>query len=470
MKIEGNVAKEVKITYVGGGSRGWAWKLMSDLATCPSMSGDVCLYDIDYEAAQDNVIIGNKYNTVEGSVSHWNYYASKTISEALTGADFVVISILPGTFKEMGSDVHTPEKYGIYQAVGDTSGPGGIVRAMRTIPMYEELAEAIKTYCPNAWVINYTNPMTWCTKTLYRVFPEIKAFGCCHEIFSTQKLLASALEDICGITVKDKSEVRVTPVSVNHFTWLVKAQYKNIDLYPVYEQFVNKYYEAGYTKGLPDNWQVGVSGTSHRLKFDLFRRYGVIAAAGDRHLAEFCEGKWYLKDPETVKKWGYALTPISYRNNDLKERLRLSGVYKSGEKTVPLKESGEEGVMQMCALLGLREPLVTNVNIPNQGQTPNLPAGAVVESNAVFSANSVIPVQTGDVPASIYPMVARICGQQEAVSQAIAERDIKKIFAAFCNDPLVTCNLDEAKELFKEMVLNTKEYLTSYDLSQLDEL
>ena len=160
-----NKVEDVQIAYIGGGSRGWAWGLMSDLASEPSLSGTVRLYDIDMHAAQTNEIIGNKLNELENIQSHWNYTAISSLKEALTGADFVVISILPGTFKEMYSDVHTPEKYGIYQAVGDTVGPGGYIRALRTIPMYEEIALAIKAYSPDAWVINYTNPMSVCVKS-----------------------------------------------------------------------------------------------------------------------------------------------------------------------------------------------------------------------------------------------------------------------------------------------------------------
>ena len=221
----------------------------------------------------------------------------------------------------MESDVHTPEKYGIYQSVGDTSGPGGIVRAMRTVPMFEEIAENIKNYCPDAWVINYTNPMTLCVKTLYRVFPEIKAFGCCHEVFRTQRVLLTALEEICGIQAVDRSEIEVNPISVNHFTWLTQVRYKNMDLFPVYEQFAEKYAETGYTKNLESNWLNNHFACSQRVKLDLFRRYGYIAAAGDRHLAEFCPGKWYLKDEETAHSWGFGLTPVSWRKADLQKRL-----------------------------------------------------------------------------------------------------------------------------------------------------
>lgn len=467
MKYVENGVQNLKLAYIGGGSRGWAWGLMSDLAGCSDMSGDVYLYDIDFEAAQHNEIIGNLYGNCKDAKSQWHYHAVETAQEALTGADFVIISILPGTFDEMESDVHCPEKYGIYQSVGDTSGPGGIVRAMRTVPMFEEIAENIKRYCPNAWVINYTNPMTLCVKTLYRVFPQIKAYGCCHEVFGTQKVLCEALQDICGITVADRSEIKVNPVSVNHFTWLTKANYRNIDLFPVYKEFAEKYSATGDTRGFDDNWMNNFFACSQRVKFDLFLRYGYIAAAGDRHLAEFCNGKWYLKDPQTVKEWGFGLTPVSWRKEDLQNRLERSRKLRSGEEPIVVKSSDEEGVHQMRAILGLCEPLVTNVNVPNRGQIPNLPIGAVVETNAVFSANSVAPVQAGEIPVSIYPLISRICGEQELISEGIANRDLDVIFSAFVADPLVTCGMDDAKKLFKEMVLNTKKYLGSYDLSKL---
>ncbi len=467
MKIENNIANGVKIAYIGGGSRGWAWTLMNDLATCPDMSGEVALYDIDFQAAKDNEAIGTLYNRAEGALSHWDYRACRTIGEALTGAHFVVVSILPGTFDEMESDVHTPEKYGIYQSVGDTSGPGGIVRAMRTVPMFEEIGLAIKEYAPNAWVINYTNPMTLCVKTLYRVFPEIKAFGCCHEVFGTQKVLRIALEEKLGITAPKRSDIKVSPVGVNHFTWIVDARYQNIDLFPVYAEFAKEYAATGYTKNLDTNWMNNSFACSQKVKFDLFNRYGVIAAAGDRHLAEFCPGKWYLADPETVKSWGFGLTTVAWRKNDLQNRLEKSRKLRTGETPITLKASGEEGVGQMRAILGLCPPLVTNVNLPNRGQIPNLPLGAVVETNAVFSSSTVMPVQAGNVPEQIMPLVGRICVEQEAVSRAIADRDLDAIFNCFATDPLTTCTLTEAKALFKEMVLATAKYLESYDLSKL---
>ncbi len=466
MNYTDNKVENVKIAYVGGGSRGWAWGLMSDLAGNADMSGSVYLYDIDLYSARCNEIIGNKMKEAEGVRSDWDYKAVEKIEDALTGADFVVISILPATLDEMESDVHTPDKYGIYQTVGDTTGPGGLVRAMRTVPMYEYIAEKIKECCPKAWVITYTNPMTLCVRTLYRIFPQIKAFGCCHEVFGVQELLANIVKERLGIDHVGRQDIKVNPVGVNHFTWFTSAKFKNTDLFPLYRDFCQKYGESGYSgDGRWDDpgFKASNGKNVEKVKMDLFNRFGWIAAAGDSHLAEFCEGKWYLESPERIEEMGFMRKMVFRRkalyNGILERRDRLL----SGEEKPHVNRTGEEGVKQMRALLGLHE-FVTNVNIPNYGQIPNLPIGAVVETNAHFCADSVTPVFAGNIPKEIYPMISRISGQQEALSQAIAERDLNKIFNVFVNDPLVTCSMSDAKKLFIEMCENTRPYLTMYDL------
>ncbi len=457
-------AENVKIAYIGGGSRGWAWMFMSDLAEAPDMSGTVALYDIDLAAAEDNAVIGNRYRELPDAKGEWHYEAKATLKEALTGADFVVISILPGTFDEMESDVHHPEKYGIYQPVGDSTGPGGIVRAMRTVPMFEEIAHAVRDYCPDAWVINYTNPMTLCTKTLYHAFPGIHAVGCCHEVFATQKLLAHILKSQEGIEVADRHEIKTNVVGVNHFTWLTEARCRDLDLFPIYRRFVERVLSGTVEIDTSDkSWLNRNFTTANLVKYDLFRRYGVIAAAGDRHLAEFCDASWYLKSPEQVKEWGFALTTVAWRKEDLKGRLERSKRLLSGEEAVAIKPTGEEGVLMMRGLLGL-EDVITNVNLPNMGQIPNLPLGAVVETNALFAAGTVRPVQAGPIPPSIYNLITQIVGEQEMVAEGCFERDLDKIFNAFANSKLVPLPLDEAKKMFFEMLENTKAYLGMYPL------
>lgn len=107
-----------------------------------------------------------------------------------------------------------------------------MIRALRTIPMFVDIAAAIKEYAPDAWVINYTNPMTLCVKTLYHVFPQIKAFGCCHEVFGTQKVLKGICEETFGLSDIDRRDIHINVLGINHFTWLDKASYKGIDLFP----------------------------------------------------------------------------------------------------------------------------------------------------------------------------------------------------------------------------------------------
>mgnify|MGYP003303251352 CR=1 FL=1 len=459
MKYVNKKVEDLKIAYIGGGSRGWAWGLMSDLASAEDISGQVALYDIDFEAAKANEVIGNKYNDVPGCLSKWSYKAEREIGDALTGADFVVISILPGTFDEMASDVHLPERVGVYQPVGDTVGPGGIIRALRTLPMFEVIGKAIRDYCPNAWVINYTNPMTMCMRTLYKTFPGIKAFGCCHEVFGTQKVLAAALEDMLGIEKPDHKAVKVNVVGVNHFTWLTDAHYENINVMEVYKDFCEKYHETGFTKGKDDNWMNNIFESSNRVKMDLFRKYGSIAAAGDRHLAEYSEGNLYLQSRDQARSWGFDLTPVSWRWENLEERLEMSRQLLAGEREIKINNTGEEGVNQIRALLGLHT-LVTNVNLPNYGQIPNLPLGAVVETNAVFQDDTVTPVFAGNIPMPIYGQITRALTTQEMVVEAAMERNLEKAFAAFRNDPLVSISDADARKLFNEMVENTKAYLT----------
>ena len=420
------------------------------------MSGKVYLYDIDFNAAKNNEIIGNKINKEK-----WEYKAVETIGESLQDADFVVISILPGTFDEMEFDVHLPEEYGIYQSVGDSVGPGGIIRSLRTAPMMEDIAYAICEYCPEAWVLNYTNPMTICVDALYHAFPQIKAYGCCHEVYEVKDILRKALKDIKNIDTESRDDIKIKLTGINHFTWITDARYEGMDIYPIYKEFAEKYYETGYnfkheTNHINNCWR-----QLELVKFDLFMKYGYIAAAGDRHLAEFCPGDWYLKDPQSVLDWGFALTPVSWRKEYLKERLEKSARLVKGEEEFDLTPTGEEGVKQMRAILGLGD-LITNVNIPNIGQITNLPKGAVVETNSIFSANSITPVVAGDIPKSIYPLISRESGNQQLLMEAIAERNLDKAFLAFVNDPLVRLTREKAREMFDRMVDATSEYLTMY--------
>lgn len=453
MKYLNDKAEDIQIAYIGGGSRGWAWTFMTDLAMEGAISGTIRLYDIDREAAKANEMIGNRLRQRADAAGKWDYRVAETLEEALTGADFVVISILPKTFDEMEIDVHMPERLGIYQSVGDTAGPGGIIRSMRTIPMFVEFAEAVRKYCADAWVINYTNPMSVCVRTLYHVFPQIKAFGCCHEVFGTQKVLAGIAERELGIEGIKREDIHVNVLGINHFTWFDYASYKGIDLFPVYKNYIDSHFEEGYEEN-DHNWANSTFECAHRVKMDLFRRYGLIAAAGDRHLAEFMPGDEYLKDPETVKSWKFGLTTVAWRKNQLRERLEQSRRLAAGEEEIGLEPTGEEGILLIKALCGLTR-VVSNVNIPNTGsQIRNLPEKAVVETNAVFERNAIRPLIAGSLPEEILRLTMPHVENHERVLKAALTTDRELVAEAFANDPLVKGRASEAdiRKLAEDML------------------
>ena len=207
------------ICFIGGGSKLWAITLMKDLSVARDLEGTIRLYDIHQANAETNVKLGNRiFGHASPGKPSFRITAEQRVENALEGADFVILSLEPGPIEVRYSDLVLPEEYGILQSVGDTIGPGGIFRARRSIPIFRHYARMIRKHAPKAWVINYTNPMTLCTRVLYESFPEIKAFGCCHEVYGTRHLLKGMLADLRGIETAGPDDILV-----NSLTFLPKS-------------------------------------------------------------------------------------------------------------------------------------------------------------------------------------------------------------------------------------------------------
>jgi len=462
IKYENGRAKDVKITFIGGGSRGWAWVLMGDLAKQNLMSGEVCLYGRKLDTPQLNVQVAENLNALpECQNKDWHYYAEDNLDKALQGADFVFISILPGTFDDMDSDLHTPNKWNVWQTMGDSCGPGGVLRALRFIPIFENFADKIAENCPDAWVGNLTNPMAACTAALVNRQPKLKVFGCCHEVFATQNILAQALREKTGIEAT-REEIKVEVTGLNHFTWVTKANYKNIDLYPLFYEYMEQH-KAGVTLGVVEPGEE-IKAYRHLVQFDLSRAYSYIAAAGDRHLVEFC-GDRYLSDVETLNSWGIHITTVDWRRETMEESVKRQHRMASGEERFDYEfDSGENTVDIMAALLGLIE-YNTNLNLVNVGQIPSAPLGIAVETNATICAGKIVP-NIAHVPSSLQGLFAPHFNYQQLLLEAVNTRSVKPAFQALCSDPLVLkLSHQEIRDMFGEMIENTKGWLTAYDLN-----
>ncbi len=452
---------EIKIAYIGGGSRYWAKMVMTDLALCPHLTGEIALYDIDYRAALANVERAKAIYSHPDARTTFEVHAHRTAETALQDADFVFLSILPGPMQMFANDIDIPAKYGILQTVADTTGPGGISRALRTVPIYVDYAHQIMDLCPQAWVINYTNPMTLCTAALYAAEPDIKAFGCCHEVFGTQEMLAGLVHERLDVPRPPRQAIKTDVAGVNHFTFVPRATWQGEDLYPLL-------YDAMEQEGFWDDrtaWSEMAKATGlwfssqHLIAFDFLRTFDVLGAAGDRHLAEFVP--WYLTSEADLHRYGVILTPSSFRLGTWQPPQNAPAMAAGAPQRDAdrLTHSGEEGVQQMLALLGI-EPLDTNVNLPNTGQIPDLPFGAIVETNAQFRHDHLAPVVPERLPDGLLSLLRRVVDVQQITLDAAMLQDKDIAFQALLNDPLCRIPPDRARAMFDELLDANRALLT----------
>jgi len=460
--------EDVSIGFVGGGSRDWASKMMTDLARQHTLEGEVRLYDVDQESAEQNARLGELIQDREEAIAEWDYRAVPSLVDALDGADVVVLSTQDPPAETFAHDLDIPAEYGIYQSVGDTVGPGGTFRAMRAIPQYREIAAAIREHCPDAWVLNYTNPMTVCTRTLYEEFPDIQAVGLCHEVLHVKDDLAEYVEkhrDIGNGQSISGDDLRVNVKGINHFTWIDDVRFRGEDVFDVIdiELKAQQPLPGGFEPGDLDDETFYVN--NDRIALDLYRRFGIFPAAGDRHLAEFVP--WYLNldDPKDVQRWGIRLTPSDHRIEHWPENERQRERYLEGTEEFAFTDTGEKMVELMTALLG-GEELVTNVNLPNRGQLSGVREGAIVETNALVTGDDIVPHAAGDLPEQARSMVRTHVSNQETLIEAGFTGDFDLAYQAFLNDPLVTLAPQDARDLFADLVEAERSYLTDWNLDE----
>ena len=463
--MRGKTGKQnVTITVIGGAGRYWSPVVLRDLALCDRLAGEVRLFDQRSSAA--NAVFGNAIFQHRDSKTEFRVTWTTDPRRALRGADFVLIGISPGSARLFANDLDIPLRHGILQTVGDTTGPGGISRALRTVPLMTRFAEAVMEHCPAAWVINYANPMTLATASLYAAAPRIKAFGSCHEVAAAHRRLALIADPCAAATRRPQAHIHLDVAGVNHFTFATAARCGRTDLFPLLDRQIREPgCFADQTAYARDNATRGAF-WDHRglIALDLYRRFGVLGAAGDRHLAEFVP--WYLAEGEAgLHRWGVVATPSS---------LRL-GTWRAAPGVTPapnpldlppgvperLTPSGEEGVAQMCALAGAGD-LITNVNLPNAGQMPGLPLGAVVETNAAFQADSVRPIAPKSLPEAVEALVRRIVDVHRLTLLAGRTRDFDTALQAILLDPLCRLSTDHAAVLLRELIDANREMLPGW--------
>jgi len=453
------------ITYIGGGSREWAPKFVQDMALS-DLHGEVRLYDINYEGAQRTARFGNWVQDRARATADWTYEAYRDRDAALDGADAVITSTQFDPAETFVHDLDIPKEYGIYGAVAATIGPGGIFRAMRTIPLYREFAAAIREHCPDAWVFNFTNPVHFVTRALYDEYPDINAVGLCHEVLGTREHLAALATEHLDMDAS-RADVDVNVKGINHYTWVDEATCKGVDLWPVLEEAADADH-ATRTFTAADLADVSPFVDNQQVTWELFRRFGLFPAAGDRHLVEYAT--WFLSGgKERLDRWGVKRTGSDYRAKHWSpaESDQTTDVeaWLHGDADFELTESDELFADMLEALAG-GDPVVANVNLPNTGQISDIEDGAVVETNALVRSGEVRPLAAGGFPRPVRSQIRTHVDTIETVIEAARTGDVDLAFQGFLNDPQVrTLQTEDARDLFAALAAAESEYLDEWDLA-----
>ena len=437
-----------KIAVVGGGSYQWGPKIIQDVALSDDLQGSILtLHDIDSEALDDLYRWGEKMAALAGA----DLVLERTgdLDEALSGAHFVVLCISTGGLDAMAHDLEIPARYGVVQTVGDTVGPGGLFRALRNIPVVVDIARVMEERCPDAVMLNLTNPMTSLTRAMSKT-TQVRCIGLCHELFSTLAMLS-------GMFDVPEEALDVQVAGVNHFIWVTRVAVRGRDVTrEVFRRIADGEAREIALESAGDDPDPFINTWGFRT--ELCRIYGYLPAAGDRHLCEFLPG--YLADERERERLDLRVTTIDVRREKLAESREQVRRMIAGEEPIDLKRSREE-ISDIISAMVTGKNSVNIANLPNEGQIRGLPAGAVVETYGAISGLGASGVAFGELPAPIAALVHPHVLNQEMIVEAGLTGNRDLAFQAFLNDPLISHH-PESRNMFEEMFEAHSRYLPQF--------
>lgn len=449
------LTKLFKITIIGGGSYLWGPGFIRDIATSPDLAGStLVLHDIDLQA------LDLVYSFGEKLITDFNLPITlqKTLDldEALQDTNAVVLTITTGGLEAMRHDLEIPQRYGIYQSVGDTVGPGGLARALRNIPVVVEIAHRMERHCPDAWLINYTNPMTTLCRAITRQ-TRILTVGLCHELNGVLDMLKL----VFGCHSED---VTVRAGGINHLVWILNLSVRGEDAFPalgeIAKGILHGRFPVEIEEALRNRWEASTSMIDRALvKSTLFQIYGALPAAGDRHLAEFFP--YFLTEQAGWgKRYGVELTSVEERYT---WRMRYENFIRSalsGEIDLSgyVKDRSGEAAEEILAAIAKHGSYTGIMNLPNQGQISSLPVDAVVETFGLIDENGAHGITVGEIPSSLSTILSRHVNNQEMIVEAALNGDRNLALQALANDPLVH-DIDSVPRLLAEMLTANRQFL-----------
>ncbi len=438
----------VKIAIVGGGSYGWGPLFIRDLVVTPELAGStIILHDIN-PAAMDLVYrIGQL--VIQTGGFNFNLHQTGDLAEALDGADFVILTITTGGLEAMRHDLEIPARYGIVHSVGDTVGPGGLSRGLRNIPVVVDIARQMEHSYPDAWLLNYTNPLTTLTRAVTRE-TKIKTVGLCHEWLGVREKLARLF---------DAPEAAFQPRigGINHLIWLLDLWLDGRSLMPDLREMAEKILADDLDLDPDDDSLFADHG---KVKARLLQLFGALPVAGDRHVAEFFP-HFLTEATQYGQAYNVALTSVDDRYGwRAEDKARLEAIIGGQMDVRPfLNKQSNEAAHSIITALAENGRYTGIMNLPNQGQIGNLPHDVVVETYGVIDNSGAHGISAGDLPPAIQAIVSRHASNQELIVEAALTGDIALARRALLNDPMVTLPPETAVAMLDELLEANKAHL-----------
>jgi alpha-galactosidase len=431
-----------KVTFLGAGSTVFARQLMTDILLVDGLDeGTIALVDID----QPRLTMAHRIaeRLIERSGKHWRVESSTDRRDLLAGSDFLVNTIEVAGLANVRHDFEIPLKYGVNQCIGDTIGPGGIFKALRTGPAWLAILRDAEEHCPDAWVLNYTNPMSILVLAASTA-SRMRCVGLCHSVQGTSRQLARYLQ-------VPYEELDWSCAGINHNAWFTKLRHRGEDMYP----------------RLRARAQVEEVYEQDPVRFEVMLHFGAFVTESSGHFSEYVP--YFRKRPELIERYcraGYLGETGFYANNWPTWRAnneREIAEMLDGSREIPNERSHEYGSYIIEAIT-LHHPTVIYGNVRNTHLIDNLPDGCV-EVPCLVNRNGVQPIHVGALPEQLAALNRAHMAVHQLVTQALVERNKEAARYALLLDPLTAavCSPAEISSLFDEMWAAEDQYLLGFD-------
>ncbi len=429
-----------RITFLGAGSTVFAKNLLGDLFSFPELAGaHIRLMDIDPERLHTSEIVAHKVAEFFGARPRIE--ATLDRRRALDGADYVISLFQVGGYKP-GTviDFAIPRKYGLRQTIADTLGIGGIMRGLRTIPVFLDIVRDMEAVCPDATLLQYVNPMAMNCWAVNRA-SRINTVGLCHSVQGTAGQLA---EDI-GVPL---DEINYLCAGINHMAFYLRFERNGQDLYPLIRQVA--------AEGRAPAW--------NRVRYEALTRLGYFVTESSEHFSEYVP--WFIKRdrPDLIERFNIPLDEYLARcERQIAEWQALRDRFERGELEITHQRSHEYGALIIHSL-ETGAPRVVYGNVPNHGLIDNLPAGCTVEVPCLVDRNGVQPTRIGALPPQLAALMQTNINVQALTVEAALTRKREHIYHAALLDPHTAAelSLDQIWALVDELLAAHGSLLPEY--------